>query len=519
MLPSAPQLPGRRLQGTGQGIGMASQSPVRVSVTPPQRKERDRLTGTARRDVVLKCIGLGENSPYVEGMLSNTADYRGPVTPYPATPDNDWNKELSDALEASMFSRQDWDASGNFSFFAMQRMMWRYFDLEGDLFMVDTFEEAGNENSRPVSRLIPSLMCDSPQAGMGYHSEWVDGVKVGLHHRALRYHFLAEETAMNTLGVGYRDGFEVPREHVFHFGLRRNIGGTRGVTRFLTSGNVVVDAAMMDSALHRMFDLAAKLNGSLTQEKDGTPVPKKTVGAGIFETTSTPTEATESPENAEDPDDPQPFEIDQVREGLNTPGAVLVDLTETPGAKLNFQTLRDHLPDVASVHGAALERMVMPWGLPVQVALCIFSGMFNVTGPGFRISLARGSRWRTEELRRITPWAVRAYHREVAWLIETGQVARPKKSMLNPLLCRTRTEPDLTIDEQRDVNNDIKRLEMGVTSEQELAHLYGRTLPDVVRERAEAINMICDALGERVKYWGKNYKEQGGEEKEDRPRE
>lgn len=488
-------------RATGTGVGAAGQSPVRVSVTPPDRRENARLTGTPRRDVVLKAIGLAMNSTYVEGALANAADYRGPVTPYPASNDDEWNQEVAEWLEVSLFNPSDHDASGNHSFSDLQRLMWRYYDLEGEIFAVETHEEPGNKSSRPVTRLIPSLMCDSPVEGYA-SKEWIDGVKIGLHHRAVAYHFLAEETAIGFRAPVYRAGFEVKRKDVFHFARRCDIGGARGVTRFLTSAKDVIDVGMMDSALHRIFDLAAKLNGSLTVDKDGSPAIAKPVSEGIFKTDTAQSEVTDG-----DEDEPTSLDVTVISESLQKPGPTLVDLTDNPGMKLNFAQLAGHLPNVADVHSAGLERMAMPWGLPVQLLFCVFSGVFNVTGPGFRIGLARGARWRTEELRRITPFALRTYHRHVSWGIETGQIARPKKSLLNPLMCRVRYEPDLTIDEQRNVNNDEKRLQMGITSEKELAHLWGRDWNDVVRERTEFILAVIKSLGEHAKYWGENFKE------------
>ncbi len=107
----------------------------------------------------------------------------------------------------------------------------------------------------------------------------------------------------------------------------------------------------------------------------------------------------------------------------------------------------------------------------------------------------------------IEPFIRRQYSRHISWGIETNQIPRPKKSLLNPTYCLTRWAPDLTIDEQRDVNNDLKLLEMGGTTEKEIAHLRGRNITDVIRERAEFIKEIKKQLGDDAKHWGSNFQE------------
>lgn len=495
-----------RPRATGAGVAFGSQSPVRVSVTKPERRENNRLTGTARREVIQKAEGLALNSPYVEGAVANAADYRGPVTPYPATTDSDYNAEITPWFQRTFLDRPDWDASGNFSFAQLQKLMWLYHDISGECFSIDTHLEEDNRLSRPLVRLIPALMCDSPAVPFPSR-EWIDGIRVGLHHRAVEYHFLHEESATGQILLANRAGFLVKPEQVFHFARRTSIGGAHGISRFLTSGNDVIDATMMDKALHRLFDLAAKLSGVITKDKDTSPDIIKPVSGGAFSVETLASGADESEDNAEDPDNPEKLDVEIISEQLAKAGATLVDFSDEPGKDFEVKQLGGLMPDVAAVHAAALERMAMPWGLPVQVLFCVFSGVFNVTGPGFRISLARGSRWRSEELRRIRPWAVRAAMRHLAWGIQTKQIPAPRKSLLDPVRVECRTEPDLTIDEQRDVKNDALRLQMGVTSEKELAHLYGRALPDVIQERVEFINDICTALGDRKQFWGPNFRE------------
>lgn len=504
MLPAPPHLPHSRPRATATGIGFATQSPVRVSITKPEERENNRLTGTDRREVVLKANGLFLNSAYAEGAVGNAADYRGPVTPYPATNDTEWNTLAAPIIARTLIEPHDWDASGCFSFFEFQKLLWQYHDVEGDCLAIETNLDSG----RPVSRLIPSLMCESPgYSGLMRQDGWIDGVKLGRHHRPLAYHILKDEDTVRLANPTYRAGYVIDNPAlIFHFARRISIGGARGGSRFLTSGKDVVDAGMMDSALHRLFDLAAKLNAAITRDKDTAPTVLKPTLPANFTHEEITTEAVEPSTEATDPDNPENVTVRILSEQIQAPGSVIADFSDDPGKRITFSQLSSLLPDTSIVRAGGLERMAMSWRLPVQLLFCIFSGIFNVTGPGFRISLARGSRWREEELRRLYPWVRRVYERHVSWLIQTRQLPAPRKSMLSPLTCGLRIAPDITIDEQRDVRNDMMRLSMGVTSEQELAHLYGRSFPEVVAERAAAINAICNSLPpDRTHYWGGNF--------------
>lgn len=483
-------------QATGTGIGMAQQSTVRVSVQPLNRVENRQLTGTAWRDVVSKIIATESNVPYVDGALTSVADYIGAITPDPATADTDWNAFIRPWLQLTLFESYDFDASGKFLFTDFQKQMWRYHDRDGDCLTVDTYEEPGNPLSRPYVRLVPCLGVDSP-SGLGTDSPWIDGVRIGMHHRANAYHVLNEESAVNLRYVANRSGYVVPTGPGFLFANRRNIGASRGRSRFIASGNTVIDLATMDSATHRLFDLAAMFGIAFKSPLNGGQTPFKPL-ADAFEQDNIPSPSAVDSDGAA-------IDVEAVKEKLTREGSVILDLTENPGAEMQIQNVSQALPDVSAVRSSDLERIAMSYGLPVQILFCIFSGAFNLTGPGFRMTLTRAKRWREAHLRKLEPWVKKQYARHIAWGIATRQIPAPKKDILNQHLCRTTWERDIGIDEARDVKSDQIRLMIGATTEQEIAAEYGHQLADVIKQRAEFIQKVHNALGDKAAYWGENF--------------
>jgi capsid protein len=468
-------------RATGPGIAMANQSPVRVSTTPLAKRENAQLTGQAWRSCVYQVSAWEANVPYVDAALVRMSDYRGAVTPYPNTRDTAWNAEVTPWLERTFYNNTDFDASGKFTFEEFQKQLWRYRDSDGDVLAVQMKDP--EQQDRPQWRMVPALGVDSP--GSGNANDWIDGIKVGPHHKALAYHVLAEESAVGWRVPLNRAGYVVDRADAFHFANWRKVGRSRGTTVFLSSGSTIVDLAMLDSSLHRIFNLATKLAITFeTEAGSGKGALKMLEGAAVDDTVASPS-AVDEAGNA--------IDVARFKELFMGDGPVVSELE--PGQKANLHGQDRDLPDVSAVRAADLERIAMAYGgLPVQVLLCIYSGAFNLTGPGFRVALTSAVRWREGQLRKIEPWVKRAYAAHIAWGLLTKQIPFPKKDF-RPFECNTRWEKVIGIDEGRDVRLDQIRLQIGATDEAEIAHEYGRNLDDVIQTRVAFIEKVCASFG------------------------
>ncbi len=469
----------RPRQANGTGIAMANQSPVRVSTTSLQKRENAQLTGQAWRNVVHKVAAYEVNVPYVDGALVRMADYRGAVTPYPATTDEAWNAEILPWLERTFYNTSDFDASGKFGLEEFQKQLWRYRDAHGDVLAIQTSNP--DERDRPIWRMLPALGIDSPY---GNAPDWIDGVRVGLHHKALAYHVLAEESAIGWRVPLSRTGYIVQRANAFHFANWRAVGRARGTSVFISSGDTVVDLQMLDSALHRLFNLATKLAITFETEAGTGASPAKVIeGIAVDDTVPHP-DVVDEEGNA--------IDVQRFKETFMGDGPVVADLD--PGQKANFHGTERDLPDVSAVRSSDLERIALAYGVPVQVLLGIYSGAFNLTGPGFRVALTSAMRWREGQLRQIEPFVRRAYSAHIAWGLRTRQIPIPRKA-LDPLACQTRWEKVIGIDEGRDVKLDLLRLQIGATDEAEIAHEYGRNIAEVRATRAAHLKAVCEMFG------------------------
>jgi len=470
-------------RATGTGIALANQSPVRVTTAPLARRENAQLTGTAWRSVVYQTSAWEVNVPYVDGAVGRASDYRGAVTPYPFTEDAEWNKLATEKLrETGFYDSPSFDASGKYTLDEFQAQMWRYHDLAGDCLVIPVKDPA--QRDRPVWRMIPALGIDSP--GSGNTGDWVDGVLLGPHHKARAYHILAEESAIGWRIPLSRAGYTVDAADALHFANWRAVGRARGTTVFLSSGNTVVDLAMLDSALHRLFNIATKL--AITFETDpASGAPARKLLEGVAKDDTVP-----HPDLVDDTEDAAPIDVERFKEVFMGDGPVVAHLD--PGQKANLHGTERDLPDASAVRASDLERIALAYRLPVQILLCIYSGSFNLTGPGFRVALTSAARWREKQLMKMEPFAIRAYTAHMAWLLTTRQLPYPRKS-IRPFRCNTRWEKVVGIDEGRDVNLDKIRLQLGATDEAEIAHEYGRDIYDVIQKRAEIIHAICAEFG------------------------
>lgn len=468
---------------SAKGVGFANNSPLRNYVPEVEAVAARQLTGADARKVRIQAESMGINVPEVFGAVNSVCHYLGPVTPDPATLDTGYNKDVRDFLKATYFEDPRFDAGESFTHDEFQDKLQWYHDLQGDALVIYTEDE----NGRPTNRLIPALGVDNPFTASAYTaSEWRDGVKVGRHHRPLAFHVLAEEEALQRFAIYSRAGYMVDKANAFFFANRRGVGHVRGTTRFLSSGNTVIDMRMMDQATHDLFNLAAKIGLSFQS------------AAGSGATVQAPLDGRFAPAavqgNAVKASDGKPVDIPRVKEEFMGQGPAVFDLN--PGQTISLHNLERDLPDIEKVRSSDFHRLACAYGLSVQGLFGLYSGIYGMTGPGFRVAMVRDRIWRERQLSRRAPFVRRAYERHVAWGLRTKQISLPKKDF-RPFLCELRWSRDYTIDEQRDTKSDMLRLQMGVTSAQELAREYGRDALDVANEQIAWMEHIWNRLRDK----------------------
>lgn len=489
----------------GPGPAFSQQATTRNYVPSLPRREKLHLTGTNLRAVHDKAARLFKDVPYLRGPAVRMANYLGPVTPRPATLDAEWNKIAHDWFRRSYLEAELWDASGKYNFADWQAQLNIYADVYGDGLSVFTDNEG-----IPCVRLIPATAIADPPGQYGSNRIWQDGVKVGAHHRHLAWHVLREESAPVNLTEHLRDGFQIDAADGHLLARWDGVGNVRGASTFIGAGNTIIDMQMADAASHQLLNLASKIGMSIETEA-GQPVvnaPIPVAGRNGYRDVASNV-STATGETAPD--------VRLYHEEFMSDGPAVI--SPGPGKRINLHNIDRDIPDLTSIRGGDYERIAMNCGLSVQMLFGIQSGIFNLTGPGFRMCLADGENWRIQRLKKIEPLVRRQYARVIEWGIRTKQIPAPKKDF-RWWTCEMQYTKSYTIDEARDAKSDQLRLEMGITNRQELASNWGNDAVTVAMEQIEIIESIMNALKEKdipLQLFFPKYKEEAKPDEEEEP--
>ncbi len=466
--------------GGGTSVAFAKTYEMNNYIPPLAKNERDQLTGVDLRTVWANAERLLSDCPLAYGPLNSVAAYLGPVKPRAATADPGWNQEADAWFDEVYWKRGLWDASRKLSSAEWQHMMAVYHFTHGDVLSVFTHDEEGV----PCVRIIPAPSIDSPWEGYGNNKIWRDGVKEGLHHRHEAWHVLASEDAPVNLSAFQRKGYVVTRENGCMIGKFR-VGGARGLSALIPTGSTISKMQQAYSDSSNIIALASKIGLSFETDAGQPTSQIKGIG-GVTRGQSVP-----APVNGASDE----VALKRYYEEFVSSGPAVLD--PGPGRKINLHNIDREMPDHSAFTATGYERIAAGFGLPASILFMLQSGNFKSTGPEVRQALARAKIWRYQELQKRDPLIMRQYARIIQWALDTKQLRAPK-GMIRYWASRTEWAKDPTVDESRSASNDEKLLEMGSTSEQELAAEHGNDWNKVQDERVA----YAKALHEKAKSAG-----------------
>lgn len=463
--------------GGGYAVGFSRSNPALETVMPMPSREQEFLYGADLRAVWGKAARLELECPYFSGPLQSVATYLGPVMPKAGTDDKEWNKLADRWFAEEYWDLGLWDASRKLSSPQAQLQLSVYHDTYGDVLPVFTEDDEGV----PCVRTVVASGIDSPFESYGAASPWTDGVRLGRHHRHEGYWVLKREDAPLRANVFDRAGYEVSARDAVMLGNFKQ-GAARGFSRLIVSGKTIIQMEMYDNATHEIVNLASKI-GFTVETEAGQPQGQMRGVSGVLQGVQTPAVQV----NAEGDEVKVKRYVEQFKGG----GPAVMH--PEPGKKINLQNVSGHVPDMRDLRGGDYERIAMAYGLPVQILFCIMSGAFNVTGPNVRLALGRAKTWRDQELLKRVPLVKRQWARVMEWAIRTGQLPRPKGDV-RFWRCKMHYAKNYTIDEARDVGNDLKRLQMNATTFQEIADEYGSDARQNAQDNIDFLNEIYPQL-------------------------
>ena len=458
--------------GSGAGIAAAQQSPSRGYVPATNRRQKFVLTGEPRRRVVDKMRWLKNNS--YGTIASRVASWVGPVRPDPKTGDKDLDREYRQWWQDACVDSLTYDSSGKFNAESYQEMADVIALVQGDALTVFTTDDDGF----PVCRFFDSLAVDNPWGMKNGMGNWWDGVLVDNGHRHLAYRVLRDDIPDEAnFWQSYRGmGYVVPAGSAYLHGYFDHPANVRGISPFLAAINPMIDLQEVDMAVLELIKVASRVGFSI--ESDNAAVsndPAPIDGPFAFRPSAPATTGSSTTEAGE------PVRL--VEQVLGGPAVARLGA----GQKINMHSVDRDIPSYDETRGNTLEKIAFSFGLPVQMLFGLFTGRFNVSGPGIRLTLGDSHQWRDRRLKRRIPFVKRDYARRLQHAIDNGIVSRPKRSTPAYWRCEARFSEAYTIDVGRDANADKAKLQLGAESLKRLAAERGTDSLTIIEERIEEL--------------------------------
>lgn len=457
---------------SGAGIAAAQQSPSRGYVPATNRRQKFVLTGEPRRVVVDKMRWLKNNS--YGTIASRVAAWVGPVRPDPRTGDKDLDREYRDWWQATAIDSLVYDASRKFNAEAYQEMAEVISLVQGDALTVFSQDAEGF----PVCRFFDSLAIDNPWGMTNGAGGWWDGVLVDAGHAHRAYRILRDDIPEESnFWQSYRGmGNVVPASSAFLHGYFDHPANVRGISAFLAAINPMIDLQEVDMAVIELIKVAARVGFSIENTSaSGSNEPPPLEGNFTFAPRAPSSPSTRTTEAGE------PVRL--VEEVLGGPAVARLEA----GEKINMHAVDRDIPSYDETRGNTLEKIAFSFGLPVQMLFGLFTGRFNVSGPGIRLTLGDSHQWRNRRLKRRVPFVKRDYAWRLQHAIDNGIVPRPKKSTPAYWRCEARFSEAYTIDVGRDANADKAKLQLGAESLKRLAAERGSDSLTIIEERIEEL--------------------------------
>lgn len=227
--------------GTSSPFEAANSSPRRSKVpgTAPRDFALD-LTPAVRSELVRRSRYHVKNSGFLRGFVSSMALYAvgDGIRPQATSKDADWNREAE-----AYFNRwgQDCEITGRFNLAECQRLVCRAIDVDGEIFVVKSFE-----NGEPRIQLIEThRVGDESEDGV------VDGIRLSPTGRPIAYRVMRDDGGTT----------ELPAETVLHIFEPDSISQLRGFPSLQHSINHLLD----EQELLALEKHAAKANADIAR--------------------------------------------------------------------------------------------------------------------------------------------------------------------------------------------------------------------------------------------------------------
>jgi capsid protein len=405
------------------------------------------LDSFSRWELVRRSRWLIANVGFVRGIIRNSAELVGCLTPQARTADPAWNRLAEQHFRDRCCTAAAFDRAGKFDFMSAQPMLMRKALTDGDILTV--LLSAQNGAGRVA--FIESPQVQSP--GENDSGKWADGVLLDDSGRHLAYGIRNYSNDSTTV-ISSRDAI--------YFGEFDSPGHVRAIPKLAHAINHATDITEIRAFTKKAIKNASLLGTIREVEAGAQPAKSKQGLAGTLREVQTASG--------------QKIEVMDVwGSGINP--------ELPPGHKQKILHDERPHPNQQAFLEVLARDIAIGFGLPLEVVW----QMTGLTGPGVRFVMDVASRWIGKRQQALEAWCRNVYVWTIAQEIKSGRLPMPKGDR-GWWAVEFIPERDLTIDRGRDGRQALEEMDRGVATASDYSRsMSGKFWQDQFDQRIDEV--------------------------------
>lgn len=431
------------------GFDGANHSTARGRIWFPELETRRELDSFSRRELVRRVRFLHANVGFTRGLIRNSADMLGWLTPQAKSGDKDWRRDAERAFTDRCMTAGLFDVNGKFDFHSAQPMLNRGRFKDGDMLTVLT--EWGDRGA--AFAFYESHQLANPRDSKDQN--WQDGVLTSPGGRHLAY--------------GLRDSRRdevvvVPASSCIYYGDFECPGHVRSVPPLAHAVNHAIDITETWGFTKKAIKNASLLGTVVEPEANSTPRARQgmTGGARI-----------DSGETAR-------FSMAEVWDGGQ-------NVRLGPGDKIKVLQDARPSPESQEFNETLVRDISVGWGLPPEVTW----QMGRMTGPGVRFVLDMAGRWVEVRRKPQEAWARKIWNYVIAKEIAAKRLRMPVDGRWMDVSFTA--QRSLTIDRAKESRSRLDEIDAGVGTWESWEEIDGIDWEERTLQRIREIKFAADA--------------------------
>jgi capsid protein len=457
----------------GGNFAGALVSPSRGLVQWGTLDTRYDISSCDQRELMRRSRALVANSGLARVLLT-IAMMVGSQSPLMASGDTEWDTIADALLKFENGSALICDRSGQNNLETFQRLIEFLAMRDGDCFIVLTQTDSG----RAAWRLFEGHVVNGQPPDSYSDKNWNQGIRVNSDGRPTHYYFEDQDNTGR--------GTVIPAASVIHYAYRDGVG-VRGITALAPAILHIIDIIERRGYTKATIKLRAMLGLSIEQDVDGKPAGNMPIVGQLR--TGPGTSPAANLGKIANAGDKGP-KVEEITMAGNTTSV----MTLAPGQKATILSDDSPNPNAAEFENELLRDVAIGLQMPPQVIFWLE----KQTGPMVRFTVRMAER-RLEQRRSyarntfLNRWI--AYQLAVGG--KAGRLFPPGRAIPDRWFACGYQEPaSMTIDVGRDGNLELKQLDAGVSSLDDVIGPAGGNWQDTQRQKKKEAEFIIDLAKE-----------------------